>query len=73
VGKPVIIEETSPLKCSSAELTTFIVESKKSVSGWVSFYWGKPLKELRQSKELGDAILLEWLETFQKLSPQMTK
>lgn len=73
VGKPVIIEETFPLKCSSAELTTFITDSKKSVSGWVSFYWGKPLKELRQSKELGDAILLEWLETFQKLSPQMTK
>ncbi len=71
VGKPVVIEETFPLKCSSAELAGFIQESKKSATGWISFYWGKPPSELRQSRELKDAILWQWLEQFEKLSPFM--
>ena len=73
VGKPVVIEETFPLKCSSAELAEFIQESKskKSAAGWISFYWGKPPSELRESSQLRDAILLQWLEQFDKLSPLM--
>ena len=71
VGKPVILEETFPLKCSSDELAEFVRESRKSATGWISFYWGKPIAELRQSQELGDAILLQWLEKFEKLSPLM--
>jgi len=29
-------------------------------------YWGKPPEELRRSNEIGDAILLHWLELFEK-------
>lgn len=72
VGKPIVIEETFPLKCSTNELAQFIQESKTSACGWVSFYWGKPLDQLRKSRELGDAILLEWLDKFQELAPAMT-
>ena len=71
VGKPVIIEETFPLKCTSDELVEFIKESKKSAAGWISFYWGRPLAELRRSQAIGDAIQLQWLEKFEKLSSFM--
>src|SRR5262245_22657427 len=50
VGKPVVIEETFPLKCSVEEFGQFIDKSKKHATGWIGFYWGKPPEELRKSK-----------------------
>ena len=73
VGKPVVIEETFPLKCSAKELGEFIDGSEASPSGWIGFYWGKTPEELRRSKELGDAILLEWLTVFQKRAAASSK
>jgi hypothetical protein len=64
VGKPVVVEETFPLKCAPKELDELIGRSQ--AAGWISFYWGKPPAELRQSKQIGDAILLQWLELFAK-------
>jgi hypothetical protein len=69
VGKPVLVEETYPLKCSPRELDKFIDSARGDASGWFSFYWGTPPDELRKMKELKDAILLEWLERFQKRAP----
>ena len=69
VGKPVVIEETFPLKCSMAEFRRFIDESRKHSAGWIGFYWGKPPEELRQSRKIADAILLQWLDFFQKHNP----
>jgi hypothetical protein len=66
VGKPVVVEETFPLKCSPKELDGFIGRSRRHASGWFSFYWGKPPEELRRSKKIGDTLLLEWLELFEK-------
>lgn len=66
VGKPVVVEETFPLKCSPAELDAFIDRAGPHAAGWVSFYWGKPPEELRRSKAIGDAILLDWLRRFEK-------
>lgn len=71
VGKPVVIEETFPLKCSPAQMTEFLDRSREHASGWISFYWGKPIEELRKSPSIGDAILAQWLEQFQKLGPVM--
>ncbi|MDB5346450.1 MAG: ugpQ 2 [Schlesneria sp.] len=70
VGKLVIVEETFPLKCSTEELATFIKDSGTTSCGWISFYWGKPVHELRKSTEIRDAILLQWLEKFSELAPQ---
>jgi hypothetical protein len=70
IGKPVVVEETFPLRCSTEELAAFITSSRKDAHGWISFYWGKPPKELRKSNKLGDAILLQWLERFQELAPR---
>jgi hypothetical protein len=73
VGKPVVIEETFPLKCSVQEFGQFVEQSKKHASGWIGFYWGKPPEELRKSKTIGDAIMLGWLEYFQKVAGESTE
>jgi len=44
----------------------FLDGSKKVAAGWVGFYWGKPPEDLRRSKEIRDALMLGWLELFQK-------
>jgi hypothetical protein len=66
VGKPVVVEETFPLKCSGKDLEAFMDRAKPHAAGWISFYWGRPPEELRKSKTIGDAILLDWLERFEK-------
>lgn len=69
VGKPVVIEETFPLKCSGPEFARFITESRATASGWIGFYWGKTLTECRQSKTIPDALMTGWLEFFQRERP----
>ncbi|MFO0841419.1 MAG: cellulase family glycosylhydrolase [Gemmataceae bacterium] len=73
VGKPVVVEETFPLSCSPKELDEFIGRAGKDAVGWVSFYWGTPPEELARSKEIGAAILLQWLELFEKRSKTITR
>lgn len=69
VGKPVVIEETFPLKCSRDEFAGFIDRSRNVASGWIGFYWGRTPDECRASKELADALMLSWLEFFQDQAP----
>jgi hypothetical protein len=71
LGKPLIIEEIFPLECSEAEMLDFIDKSKEVAKGWISFYWGKPIKDLKSSKDPGDRMLLSWLEKFQKMAPSI--
>jgi hypothetical protein len=66
VGKPVVIEEVFPLKCGAKELEQFIDKSKKHATGWIGFYWGMTPAEYRPPKTVRDAIVLSWLELFQK-------
>jgi hypothetical protein len=66
IGKPVVIEETFPLKCSAAQLDEFIERSQAIASGWIGFYWGKTPEEYRRTNTLADALTLAWLELFQK-------
>ena len=71
VGKPVVIEEIFPLRADTNEVGEFIKESKPYANGWMGFYWGKTPDELRQSNEMSDALMLGWLELFQKLRSEM--
>jgi hypothetical protein len=66
VGKPVLIEEMFPLECSFPEFERFLDESRTTASGWIGFYWGKTPEEYRRSNTLQDAIMLGWLNIFQK-------
>jgi hypothetical protein len=69
VGKPVVIEETFPLTCSADELGEFIDRSKPHAAGWIGFYWGKTREECRKSGTIQNAIVLSWLELFQRMGP----
>jgi hypothetical protein len=71
VGKPVLIEETFPLACSPNELEEFIEASRKHAAGWIGFYWGQTLDELRQARTIPAALTLGWLELFQRKAATM--
>lgn len=64
IGKPVVIEETFPLKSTPEEFVEFIQQSRSHASGWVGFYWGKTAAEYREGKTITDAVMLRWLEFF---------
>jgi len=77
-GKSVVIEETFPLACSTAELEEFIKRSRGAACGWVGHYDGltpERLEVLREEKRLtiAQAMYLEWLKLFRRLGPEMTR
>ncbi len=65
IGKPIVIEEMFPLKCSAAELLDFVNRSRGLADGWISFYWGKPAGEYDQ-KTIAGKITADWLAAFQQ-------
>jgi len=73
-GKPIVIEETFNLTCSSAELEEFIRLSRPIARGWMGHYDGMTPEEiegLRRKRSLtpSEAIYLGWLDLFRKLAP----
>jgi hypothetical protein len=70
LGKPLLIEEMFPLKCSVDELSEFINKSADNVDGWISFYWGSTVEELtsKSSATIGEAITASWLKKFREMS-----
>ena len=68
VGKPLVIEEIFPLKCSLEELDAFIKKSRVYTDGWISFYWGKTIKEYQKDKDISGALMTQWLRYFQENS-----
>jgi hypothetical protein len=75
VGKPVVIEETFALSCSTAELENFLRDSRALACGWIGHYDGAPLEELdaleRERKiTIAQAIYRDWLKLFVKLKPE---
>jgi len=73
VGKPVVIEEMFPLRCSFPEFERFLDGSRDSVSGWMGFYWGKTPEASRRSKTIRDALMLGWLEIFRERGKQFRR
>jgi cellulase (glycosyl hydrolase family 5) len=65
-GKPVVIEETFPLKCGITEFGKFAAASRKDSAGLIGFFWGQTPDDLRKSGTIAAAITREWLEWFQK-------
>jgi hypothetical protein len=73
VGKPVLVEEMFPLACSLPELDEFIEGSSKNAAGWLGFYWGRPPEQLRRSGTVPDALMLGWLELFERKATALEK
>ena len=69
IGKPLLIEEFFPLRCSQSEAETFIKESAEFADGCVSFYWGTTIKEYQQQEDLKSAIIAQWLIWFKSQQP----
>ncbi len=69
VGKPLVVEEMFPLKCSQDELVDFVDESSTFADGWISFYWGQTAQELRATDPptLASSITAEWLDRYSQL------
>ncbi len=75
VGKPVVIEETFPLSCSSDELEAFIHKSRGPACGWMGHYDGLTPERAEALKKEGkltlpQAIFQGWLDLFRKLKPK---
>ncbi|HEO70095.1 MAG TPA: hypothetical protein ENN80_02455 [Candidatus Hydrogenedentes bacterium] len=70
LGKPLVIEEMFPLKCSAEELESFIDGSRAIAEGWISFYWGKTIDEYAAEEDsLTSALVRTWLERFRAMTP----
>jgi len=73
IGKPIVVEEMFPLKCSSRELRKFILASRETAQGWISFYWGKKIDEYTNDDGIAGAITKEWLTVFKEMSFEILK
>jgi hypothetical protein len=71
VGKPLVVEEIFPMKSDPEAIADFMQKSK-FVAGWLSFYWGQSIEELKKSGTMKDALIIEWLKFFQKNARAMT-
>ena len=72
VGKPLVIEETSPLWCGQEEFDVFVDESLDIVDGYVGFYWGKTIEEYSQpNPSIADSITRDWLKYFRTKGPEI--
>lgn len=74
VGKPLVVEEMFPLKCTSDELIEFVNASRDHADGWISFYWGTTIEQYgaKEQPTLGDAIIKQWLARFREKSASIT-
>lgn len=74
VGKPLVVEECFPLKCSGTEMEKFIARADAVATGWVSFYWGQTAEQYEaRGNELKDVLVADWLRRFQRLAPGMKR
>ena len=72
IGKPLVIEEFSPLYCGIEEFDVFVDGSRQMVDGYIGFYWGKTIDEYNQRKgDIAAGIMAEWLEYFYAKRPEI--
>ncbi len=71
IGKPLLIEETFPLKCSMEEMEDFLEKAKERSAGFLSFYWGRTAAEYAQEQTLTAGLMKAWLEFFAKHAGRM--
>jgi len=69
VGRPLVIEEIFPLSTTPKELGQFIEQSRTAADGWIGFYWGKTIEEMKDDPGPFDKSMLAWLDLFTKLNP----
>jgi hypothetical protein len=74
IGKPLVIEETSPLWCGQDEFDAFIDGSLDIVDGYIGFYWGKTIEQYSApNPTIADSIMKKWLEYFLAKKPEILR
>ena len=78
IGKPLVIEETFPLSCNSAQLEKFLFDSHEYATGWVGHFDGDSIAEINalektKKMKLNQAIYREWMKLFVKLGAQFSR
>lgn len=76
VGKPVVIEETFNLACSSEEVLQFLRESRAHACGWLGHNDGLTAADYDALKAAGkltiaQALWRAWLDVFQQFAPDV--
>ena len=69
VGKPVLIEETFPMKSSPEEWRAFLEASRGLAQGWLGHYWSLSPQDIAGSSDIGHGLLRGQFEVLQKLNP----
>ncbi len=74
VGKPLVIEEVSPLYCGEKEFDIFVDKSRDIVDGYLGFYWGKTIDEYSlPNVGIAGEIMRNWLEYFRVKGPEILR
>ena len=69
VGKPILIEETFPMKGSPTEWRDFLERSRGIAQGWLGLYWSLSPQDLEGSKDVVHSLLRGQFEVLQRLDP----
>jgi hypothetical protein len=78
VGKPLVIEETFPLYCDSAQLEKFLFDSRDYATGWIGHFDGDSITEINalqkhHKAKTGQLLYRQWMELFVKLGPAFSE
>ena len=68
IGKPIVIEETFPLKCSIKEFTDFLTKTGNIHDGFFSFYWGQTVNDLEKSGDKNAFIMIPYMKFLESYS-----
>jgi hypothetical protein len=69
VGKPILIEETFPMKCTPEEWRVFLEASRGLAQGWLGQYWSLSPQDITGSSDIVHGLLRGQFEVLQKLNP----
>ncbi len=69
VGKPILVEETFPMKCPPSEWREFLEKSRGLAQGWLGQYWSLSPQDIEGSADIVHGLLREQFELLQRLNP----
>jgi hypothetical protein len=69
VGKPILVEETFPMKCSTSEWREFLETSRSLAHGWLGQYWSLSPKDIEGSTEIVHGMLRGQFDVLESLNP----
>jgi len=64
LGKPLLVEELFPLRCSIHEALRFVENTSGFADGYLSFYWGKTPSEYSKERTIQAGIIGRWISAF---------